>query len=132
MNWQALWNDGWVISAHALAAIAALALGALQFAMPKGTARHRVMGLIWVALMTMVALSSFWIHTFRMFGPFSVIHLLSGITLLALAHAVAAALQGRITAHRRAMVQTYLLALVVTGFFTFWPGRTMHAVLFGG
>ncbi|MEQ9258664.1 MAG: DUF2306 domain-containing protein [Roseovarius sp.] len=132
MNWQALWADGWVISAHALAACAAILLGALQFALPKGTARHRFMGLLWVALMAMVAVSSFWIHTFRMVGPFSVIHLLSAITLVALAYAVAAALQGRIAAHRRAMMQTYVLALVVTGVFTLWPGRTMHAVLFGG
>jgi uncharacterized membrane protein len=29
------------------------------------------------------------------------------------------------------MVLLYILALLVTGLFTFWPGRVMHGVLFG-
>lgn len=132
MNWAALWDDGWLISAHALAAIAALALGTSQMVLSKGTAWHRIVGYAWIGLMALVAVASFWIHQFRMFGPFSVIHMLSLLTLLALAHALHAARQGRIATHRTAMIQLYLLALILTGVFTLWPGRTMHAVIFGG
>jgi uncharacterized membrane protein len=30
------------------------------------------------------------------------------------------------------MVQLYVLALLVTGLFTLWPGRLMHEAIFGG
>jgi uncharacterized membrane protein len=29
------------------------------------------------------------------------------------------------------MLQIYVFALLVTGLFTLWPGRIMHAVVFG-
>jgi uncharacterized membrane protein len=35
-------------------------------------------------------------------------------------------------AHRNSMIQLYVLALLLTGAFTLVPGRTMHAVIFGG
>ena len=45
--------------------------------------------------------------------------------------AVLAARQGPVASHRRAMTWLFLLALVVTGLFTLWPGRIMHQVVFG-
>jgi len=65
------------IPLHAFAAMAAFALGIVQFAAPKGTLPHRTIGWIWVLLMFAVAISSFWIHEIRLVGPFSPIHLLS-------------------------------------------------------
>ena len=67
-----------------------------------------------------------------MIGPISPIHLLSLITLVMLWRAMRAARAGRTVAHGRAMTTLFALALIVTGFFTLWPGRTMHAVIFGG
>jgi uncharacterized membrane protein len=132
MNFAPLWADGPVISVHALAALAAFAIGASQLAMRKGTARHRFVGWVWVSLMAVVALSSFWIHEFRVFGPFSPIHILSVLTLATLVYAVRSARAGRIAAHKSAMTFLFLLAIMLTGAFTLLPGRTMHAVLFGG
>ncbi len=132
MNWQALWNDGVIVSFHALAALLAMGLGAVQLAAPKGTRFHKSLGYIWVGAMALVALSSFWIHEFRWVGPFSIIHLLSVLVLVTLAHAIRAVRRGDIAGHRTAMIQLYLLALVLTGAFTLWPGRAMHAVIFGG
>tara|TARA_B100000214_G_scaffold306732_1_gene237827 strand:- start:247 stop:411 length:165 start_codon:yes stop_codon:yes gene_type:complete len=43
------------IPSHALAAIAAMVLGAAQLASAKGTARHRTLGRAWVGLMSYVA-----------------------------------------------------------------------------
>src|SRR4051812_50154529 len=68
--------------------MAAFALGLVQFAAPKGTLPHRTLGWIWVLLMASVAISSFWIHTIRLVGPFSPIHLLSIFTLTMLPLAV--------------------------------------------
>ena len=39
------------IPVHAFAAMAAFALGLVQFAAPKGTLPHRTLGWIWVALL---------------------------------------------------------------------------------
>ena len=119
------------IPLHAFAAMAAFALGLVQFAAPKGTLPHRTIGWIWVGLMVMVAASSFWIHQIRLFGPFSPIHLLSIFTLTMVPLAVYAARSHRVSEHRRAMISIFLGALVIAGAFTFLPGRIMHAVAFG-
>ena len=79
-----------------------------------------------------VAVSSFWIHEFRWWGPFSIIHALSLLVLATLVYSIAAVRRGDVIAHRNSMVQLYVLALLLTVGFTLLPGRTMHAVLFGG
>ncbi|MGJ4911084.1 DUF2306 domain-containing protein [Bradyrhizobium oligotrophicum] len=116
---------------HAVAAMTAFALGLVQFAAPKGTLPHRTLGWIWVTLMAAVAASSFWIHTIRLVGPFSPIHLLSLYTLAVLPVAVWAAHRHRVGPHRRAMITLFSGALVIAGLFTLMPGRIMHKVVFG-
>ena len=119
------------IPLHAFAAMAAFALGLVQFAAPKGTLPHRTIGWIWVLLMASVAISSFWIQTIRLVGPFSPIHLLSIFTLIVLPIAVWRARRHRVADHRRIMILIFVGALVIAGLFTFMPGRIMHAVVFG-
>lgn len=119
------------IPLHAFAAMAAFVLGIVQFAAPKGTLPHRTVGWIWVALMVMVAASSFWIHQIRLVGPFSPIHLLSIFTLAMLPLAVWRAHTHRVTDHRRIMIMLFAGALVVVGLFTLVPRRIMHRVIFG-
>ena len=119
------------IPLHAFAAMAAFALGIVQFAAPKGTLPHRTLGWIWVLLMAAVAISSFWIHTIRLVGPLSPIHLLSIFTLIMLPLAVWRAHQHKVADHRRIMILTFAGALVIAGAFTLVPGRIMHAVVFG-
>ena len=119
------------IQLHAFAAIAAFALGAVQLAAPKGTLPHRTVGWIWVALMTVVAASSFWIHELRIWGPWSPIHLLAIFTLVMLPLAIMHARRHNVSRHRNGMISIFTGALVIAGLFTFAPGRIMHAVLFG-
>jgi uncharacterized membrane protein len=119
------------IPVHAFAAMAAFALGLVQFAAPKGTLPHRTLGWLWVALMALVALSSFWIHQIRLVGPWSPIHLLSIFTLVMLPLAVWKAHSHQVGAHRRIMISLFLGALVIAGLFTLLPGRVMHRVVFG-
>jgi uncharacterized membrane protein len=120
------------IPVHAFAAMAAFALGLVQFAAPKGTLPHRTIGWIWIALMAAVAVSSFWIHQIRLLGPWSPIHLLSIFTLTMLPLAAWKAHTHQVRAHRRIMIFTFLGALVIAGLFTLVPGRIMHGVVFGG
>ena len=111
--------------------MAAFALGIVQLSAPKGTLPHRTLGYIWVALMVVVAGTSFWIHDIRMWGPWSAIHLLSIFTLATLPLAVLHARRHRVIAHRNAMISMFAGALLIAGAFTFLPGRIMHAVAFG-
>lgn len=119
------------IQIHALAALAAFVLGGIVLFRRKGDRPHRRLGGLWVGLMTLVAVSSFFIWEIRMVGLFSPIHLLSAATLVSLWQAVVLARKRKIKAHMRTMQALYMLALVVTGWFTFMPGRIMNKVLFG-
>jgi uncharacterized membrane protein len=119
------------IQVHAFAAIAAFGLGLVQLSAPKGTLPHRAVGWVWVALMFVVCVSSFFIHDIRMWGPWSPIHLLSIYVLIILPLAVLAARHHIVERHRKRMLGLFLGALAVAGAFTFWPGRIMHAVVFG-
>ena len=131
MNLTPLFSVGPVVAGHALMAVLAVAVGALQITLRKGTAMHRLFGWCWLVLMALVALSSFGIHEFRLFGPFSPIHLLSILVLYSLWKGVAHVQRGNIDGHQRAMISLYLYALVLTGALTLLPGRMMHAVFFG-
>jgi uncharacterized membrane protein len=119
------------IQIHAFAAMAAFVLGVVQLSAPKGTLPHRALGWVWAGLMTVVAVSSFWINELRVMGPWSPIHLLSIFTLATLPFAIFHARRHRVIHHRWAMISLFAGALVVAGLFTLVPGRLMHAVVFG-
>ena len=131
MSLTPLLNAPVVIQIHAFAAMAAFALGIVQFFAPKGTLPHRTLGWIWVGIMTMVAASAFWIHEIRLWGPWSPIHLLAIFTLVMLPVGVWYARHHNVIGHRSTMIGIFVGALVIAGLFTFVPGRIMHAVAFG-
>jgi len=131
MSLAPLLNASPVIQVHAFAAIAALVLGIVQLAAPKGTLPHRTLGWTWVALMATVAVSSFWINEIRLVGPWSPIHLLSILSLVMVPLGVWYARRHRVRGHRITMISIFAGALVIAGLFTFVPGRIMHAVAFG-
>jgi uncharacterized membrane protein len=119
------------IPLHAFAAMAAFVLGIVQLTAPKGTLPHRTLGWIWVGLMAFVAVSTFWIHQIRLWGPWSPIHLLSIFTPIMLVVAVVAARSHHVRAHKITMMSIFAGALIIAGLFTLVPGRLMHTVLFG-
>lgn len=131
MSLTPLFQSSVIIIVHALGAVTALILGTVQLLLPKGSEPHRICGYIWISLMGLVALSSFWIHDIRHFGPFSAIHLLSIYTLFGVVSGLRDARRGHITAHRKTMRQIFWIALVGAGAFTLLPGRVMHQVVFG-
>ena len=131
MNLAPLLDAAPAIPLHAFAAMGAFVLGVVQFVSPKGTLPHRTIGWIWVSLMAVVAISSFWIHQIRLVGPWSPIHLLSIFALTVLPLAVWKEHRHEVRAHRRIMIFLFTGALVIAGVFTVVPGRIMHTVLFG-
>lgn len=131
MSLDPLIAEGFIIASHAIAALAALLLGGVQLAAPKGTLPHRTFGYVWAALMLYIAIGGFWISELQVWGRWSPIHILSGVVVVAVPYAVWRAHRHEVTSHKYTMVSLFVLALVVTGLFTLWPGRTMHAVVFG-
>ena len=131
MSLAPLLSASFAIQIHAFAAMAAFVLGIVQFAAPKGTLPHRTLGWVWVALMTLVAISAFFIHTIRLWGPFSPIHLLAIYVLVMLPLGVTFARRHRVDGHRKTMQGLFVGGLLIAGGFTFFPGRIMHQVLFG-
>jgi uncharacterized membrane protein len=119
------------IPSHAYAAFLAVLLGGVQLTRPKGTIAHKYLGYTWVILMLWVSISSFWIQTLKVIGPFSPIHFLSIFTIWSVFDAIKSAKNGNIRRHEGTMKLLYLLALIVTGLFTLLPGRIMNSVLFG-
>lgn len=131
MTLDPLFSASWLISSHALTALAAFVLGTVQIAAPKGALPHKVLGYVWVALMLWTAGTSFFIFDIRMLGPFSPIHILSVLALFGLYSGIREARRKDVREHRKTMYLLYTGALIVAGFFAFMPGRLMHTVIFG-
>ena len=129
-DWALLARQPWVIQLHIAAALIALLLGTVQLVGIKGTGVHRLIGWSWVIAMLTVAVSSLFIRQINQ-GSFSLIHLLSGWTLIALPMALFAIRRGRVARHASGMTWTFVGGLIVAGAFTFLPGRLMWEVFFG-
>lgn len=119
------------IQLHAFAAMAAFVLGLVQFAAPKGTLPHRTIGWIWAGLMIVVGVSAFFIHTLRLWGPWSPFHLLAIYTLVMLPIGLWHARKHSIISHRKIMISIFVGGLVIAGAFTFVPDRRMYEVVTG-
>jgi uncharacterized membrane protein len=121
-------KGGDVIGLHFAAALLSLVVGAVLLAREKGTTSHKRLGRLWMALMLVVALSSFWILEIREGAGFSVIHLLSAWTLVSLALAVHFIRRGNVRAHKGFMIGTFL-GLAGAGIGALAPGRTLYLFL---
>jgi len=126
-----LFAEAHPIPLHALTAMVAIILGGVQFYMKKGGAVHKLLGRAWVGLMGVVCVSSFFIHEIKLWGAYSPIHLLSIWTIFSLCLAIYFVRVGNIKRHKQVMIALYGFALILTGFFTFMPGRVMHQIAFG-
>ena len=118
------------IPLHAITAMIAIILGGIQLYMKKGGVIHKLLGRIWVGLMLIVSVSSFFIHEIKLWGAYSPIHLLSIWTIFSLGLAIYFVRMGNIKRHKQVMTALYGFALILTGFFTFMPGRVMHQIAF--
>ena len=79
------------IPSHAYAAFLAVFVGSLQLTKPKGTAVYNYLGYTLVILMLWVSLSTFWIETLKVIGPFIPIHFLSNNSIWSVVDAIKSA-----------------------------------------
>jgi uncharacterized membrane protein len=115
------------IIAHLAAAVLALIIGTAVLFRRKGTTSHVWLGRTWVALMTAVAVGSYWIQSS---GGFSWIHLLSTYTLITLVIGVHAIRTGNRERHAAYMKGTFV-GLTIAGLFTLLPSRLLGKWFFG-
>jgi uncharacterized membrane protein len=116
---------------HVACAAGALLVGAAQFAGPKGNRRHRLLGWIWVALMSGVAATSIFIRDDGMpnlFG-YTPIHLFTVLTIVTLPLAVLHARRRNVARHAASMKGLFVGGLLVAGLATLIPGRRLGNLL---
>ena len=132
MTLDPLLSASLAVQIHVATVVPAFVMGGLMLMARKGTRVHKILGRVWIALMVITALSSFFIHEIRLIGGFSPIHLLSVVTLVSCIIIVVTARRRRFTAHRRTVLSLYWGGIGLAGAFTIIPGRIMNEVIFDG
>lgn len=113
---------------HLAAALLALLLGIYQLAKnPKGDLAHKRRGWLWVGLMLIVAIPSFWTRSLEN-GGFSWIHGLSIWVLFCLTLSIWSIRKGNVRRHAAFMAGT-LVGVAMAGLFALLPGRFISEVL---
>lgn len=112
---------------HLAATLAALPLGAVMLARTKGDGPHRLAGRVWVALMAVAAVSSFWLPAF---GKLSWIHALSVVILVSLTGAILGIRTGNVRMHQRFMAGA-MLGLAGAFIGALAPHRYLGSLLWG-
>ena len=131
MNLQAVSEASLPIKVHLATVIPAFFIGSwLIFFSTKGARLHRALGATYLVLMTVTAITTLFVRVLNP-GHLSWIHLFIPLTLYGVTGSVLALRRHDIAAHKRAMIGTYVGALLIAGAFTFVPGRLMHTVFFG-
>jgi len=114
---------------HLATVVPAFALGTLMLLTPKGTARHKLLGRVYLLLMFATAVIALTLPARlgpTLLGHFGFIHLLCVLVGFAVPWGWLAARRGDIDAHRRTMTRLYFLGLVLAGLFTLAPGRLLN------
>jgi len=130
MNLQAFLAAPWIIQLHALCALAAFAVGLVQWLGPKGRLPHRVLGMVFVSLMVTTAVSAVFIRQIND-GAFSWIHIFVPVTLIGLTGLVWSVRRGNLERHRKHATSLFFAALMIPGLLAFVPGRLMFTTVFG-
>lgn len=118
------------IKLHLVAALAGLLLGGVLMSVRKGRTFHRTAGWAWVGLVSLVAGSSLFITSLN-HGRWSLLHLVTGWTLIILPLAVVWAKRHEVARHRRAMMGLFYGGFAINLFVAFIPGRTLWTMILG-
>jgi uncharacterized membrane protein len=131
MNLDLIASAPLAIKIHLATVLPAFAIGTWQiFVSTKGSRYHRLLGAIYLALMTVTAITTFFIRSLRP-GELSLIHLFIPLTLYGVFGALWNIRRGNIKGHRNAMLGLYFGGILIAGGFTLLPGRLLHHVFFG-
>jgi len=118
-----------VLQAHIAGAVLSFAIGAILLLGLKGRTLHRVLGYTWIVTMSVTAISSLFLTGLNG-DSYSLIHLLSGWTIIVLPMGLAAARGRRFGQHRKTMTGLFMGGMLIAGLFTFLPDRLMWSLFF--
>lgn len=117
------------IAFHVSTVVPCVPLGLYLLLAPKGTAMHKQLGKLWVALMVITATATLFIYNGT---HFSWIHVFVPLTYRAAWLIVSKARKGDIKGHRNEIVGLFLGALMIPGIWAFLgEGRLMNTMLLG-
>ena len=112
-----------LIATHAFSALTSVLLGGWQlFVSTKGSPLHRLVGRIWVGLMLYVSVTSFWIREIR-HGQFSLLHILSIVTIVAVILGIVDARRGNLRGHVGNMLGSWIGLCIAGAFALAVPDR---------
>jgi uncharacterized membrane protein len=129
MTLEPLLDASPAIQFHVATVVPSALIGGLMLIMRKGTYLHRMAGRLWIALMVLTALSSFFIHEINLFFGFSPIHILSVVVLVSAVEVIRSARRRNFVRHKRLVKSLYFGGIGIAGLFTLLPGRIMHDVV---
>lgn len=118
---------------HLATVVPAFLIGSYLLANRKGSAKHKLLGKVYMSLMLTTA--SITLFMPAEIGPtllehFGYIHLFSVLVLYSVPQAYWAARNGNIKSHRINMIALYIGGLLIAGSFTFMPGRLLNSWFF--
>lgn len=119
-----------IVWAHMATIALALVMTPLLLLRRRGTRWHKQAGYVWCAAMATTAALSLFIGGFSN-GHWSYIHILSALTLFGVYGVIRQARALNVPGHRRTVRALTIGALLVAGFFTLIPSRTLGHFLFG-
>ena len=118
-----------ILWVHLATIFIALVLTPVMLLRPRGDRLHRSLGWVWTASMLATAIDSLFLRITNP-GGFSIIHILSGWTLIQVPIIVSTARNHNVKRHRRAVRGMVTGALLIAGFFTFPFDRLLGHWLF--
>jgi uncharacterized membrane protein len=138
VNLQPLLDASPAIQLHFATVMPAFFIGAWQLIVSrKGSPGHRMVGKIYLVLMSITSVAAFFIPSFSSFsvggGPIrlGLLHLFIPLTVFSVWRTRKALREGDIATHRSSMMGMYFGGLVIAGLLTFLPGRVMWRMFFG-
>jgi uncharacterized membrane protein len=126
MNWELVAREPIAIQIHLATVIPAFFMGTwLTFFSRKGSHFHRILGSIYLGLMTITAMAAVFIRSLNP-GQLSWLHIFVPITLLSVFIAIWRIRRKDVAGHKAAMLGLYFGGLIIAGALTFFPGRLMY------
>src|SRR5882724_1071303 len=121
MNFALLYQATPAVKIHLATVIPAFVIGTwLIFFSTKGMRWHRALGAVYLALMTVTAIATFFIRSIGR-GQLSLIHLFIPLTLFSVVGALWFVRRGNTRGHQGAMLGLYLGGLLIAGGLTLAP-----------
>ena len=118
---------------HLATVVPCFVIGTILLVIKKGTSFHKNFGRIYMILMLVTGIVTLFMPAMvgpRLFNHFGYIHLFSFLTIYTVPTAYIAIKKGNVKAHKQKMIGLYFGAIIITGGFTFFPGRYLYQLFF--